>query len=249
MLSFLAGTSWDELASSSSGDVAIGESRQEATPSIQQADFGQQANPDGAGDSGINLTRELAVQIPGTQSLGSHSAQRANTNTRPAPAGGTFTKLGRCRKNIKRLDNMRAHIQTPQPARPRIQCRLCTKFFTRPADKGRHERCVHAVVPAVFLCHGCGAMLNRKDSLLRHIRGCAEATAAATLPESSVMIGDPGVAASAAATATIAMAAMTAAGVATTTGSTTTITTIGTGVIDEPAPPVRDAAHFSTYEH
>ncbi|KAJ1568224.1 hypothetical protein HK405_003231 [Cladochytrium tenue] len=260
------------MASSSSGAVTIG--LQSTTiaainPSTQQAGLGQQANPDGAGHSGVNLTRELAAQNPGMQSPESHSPPTAgaNINTWPAPGGDDgFTREGRlgyrcreCDRFIVRKYNMRKHIQTHDSARPRIPCRFCPTTFTRQADLRRHGRFVHAVVPPEFPCHLCGRILRRSDTLRKHIRGCTgaqraaapgadAATAVATLPESSVMIGHPGVQAS----ATIAMADMAAAGVViatnvfTTTGSTTTI---DTGVIDEPAPPVRDAAHFSTYEH
>ncbi|KAJ1564350.1 hypothetical protein HK405_015116, partial [Cladochytrium tenue] len=202
-------------------------------PGMQPEGFGEQGNPDGAGDYGINVTHELAVQNLGTQSPDSHSprTERANTNNRPAPDGHDgFTMDGQgsyrcnqCDRVIGLMTNMRAHIRTHNPARRLFPCPVCNTTFTRPADRTRHELNCHATPRAAnsarLTCNFCGARLKRRDTLLRHSRGCVPtqiavalgadaAAAAATLPEP---FGHPSVAASVAGTFTTTAAAAAAA--------------------------------------
>ncbi|KAJ1558227.1 hypothetical protein HK405_014131 [Cladochytrium tenue] len=149
----------------------------EINPGMQPTVFGQQATQDGAADSGMNLMRETS----GTQSPGSHSPRRANTKSRPAPdVHDGFTKDGprsyrcnQCGRVVNRITNMRAHVLTHDPSRPRFRCSHCDDFFTRQADLRRHERSVHPCGSApLYACPACGARMKRKDSLNKHMNVC-----------------------------------------------------------------------------
>ncbi|KAJ1566220.1 hypothetical protein HK405_010705, partial [Cladochytrium tenue] len=92
----------------------------------------------------------------------------------------SFSREGRkgyrcdmCDKVVVRMTNMRAHILTHDPSRPRFRCSRCDDFFTRPADLRRHERSVHCCGSApLYACPACGARMKRKDSLHKHMNVC-----------------------------------------------------------------------------
>ncbi|KAJ1561343.1 hypothetical protein HK405_004182 [Cladochytrium tenue] len=219
------------------------------SPVMQPAGRGQLANPDDAGDSGIDPTRELAVQNPGTQSPDSHSPRTApaNTNTRPAPGGhDDFTRGERwgyrcnlCDKVTVRMTSMRAHILTHDPPR---------RLFMRSANPKRHNLRRHTAATAASAADARSIDTAADDAATAVEVAPVDpaAVVAETTSDSSDTVEQR---LGAAAAATIAMAATTGANVAaiTTTGFTTTTTTTNdTGAIDPPAPPLGGAITTTT---
>ncbi|KAJ1552068.1 hypothetical protein HK405_012800, partial [Cladochytrium tenue] len=97
-----------------------------------------------------------------------------------------------CDKVMERLYNMRAHILTHNPGRPRYPCGHCDNDFTRPADQRRHEHNVHNNGAAGHICPSCSKRQKRKDSWLKHMRGCTSVRRSAQAARTPIFAQEPG---------------------------------------------------------
>jgi hypothetical protein len=138
--------------------------------SIQPKSPERQADPPPAPGAQAPQIVEAAIDVTSInrdESPSSESEPDVRPTVRTKPNPEQDLKCPFCRKEFKRLYNLKSHLLTHTPDRP-YACDVCAKRFTRKNDCNRHKR-IHLGVKD-WVCGGCQVSFTRADMLNNHHR-------------------------------------------------------------------------------